>query len=159
MKVKKTAIAITMALLAIACIGVEYYTVSMFFKARQAESWPTADGVVENSEVVQLAGGELRFEAQVTYGYSVDGKPCQSDVVRLRGTIREDRSEAQEIASRYPGEAKVKVYHNPDDSSDAVLEPGVDFVNYLIIVTPILFGALFAFTAHAVWQDRNEVTA
>lgn len=152
---KKVLMAIAMLLLSLASIVVEFFTVGMFLKAQAAKSWPQADGTITTSEVVRLETGKIRYEADVQYEYKVDQGQYAGDVVRLRGNTTDTKKDAEKIAKKYPVGTPVKVFYNEDDANDALLEPGADIVNYIIMISPLFFAGLFGLGAYGSWTDRN----
>jgi len=123
----------------IAAICVEVYTVRMFLKAKEVENWPTTPGTITRSELTSQFHGSTTHEAQIEYEYQVGEKNYKSNQVRTRGTATKYRSDVAPLVEKFPVGQEVPVYYNPGDPSDAYLETGVDFVNYIIIVSPLLF--------------------
>lgn len=55
------------------------------------------------------------------------------------------KEDAEEVASKYPVDAKVKVYYNPAKFDEAILDPGVQgvhifmlFIGFLIFTAPLI---------------------
>jgi hypothetical protein len=153
---KKVLLAIAMLFLTLASIVVEFFTVGMFMKAQAAKSWPKAAGTVTKSVVMRKESGKIQYVADVQYEYTVDDKKYQNDVVRVRGNSTDSKSTAEKIVSKYPVESKIDVYYDKSDSSDALLEPGADFVNYIIMISPLFFAGLFGLGAYGSWNDRTS---
>jgi Protein of unknown function (DUF3592) len=123
----------------IAAISVEFFTVGMFLKAKHVEKWPTSKGVILHSELSSQFHGSTTYEARIDYEYSVGDKKYISSQVRTRGTSTKHRSDVAPLVDKFPVGREVLVYYNPADPTEAYLETGVDFVNYIIIVSPLLF--------------------
>lgn len=123
----------------VVCICVEVATVQLFLKAKEVESWPTTQGTIVRSEMAVMLDN---YKVHIEYVYQVDGKSYRSPEVRTRGTAGKHRSDVAPLILKYPVGQEVQVYYNPANPSDAYLEPGVDVVNYIIIVSPVLFGLL-----------------
>ena len=153
---KKVLIAFSMLFLSVAAVGVEFLTVGMFFKAQAAKSWPQAPGTITKSEVVRKDMAKIKYLADVQYTYTVDDKKYDGDVVRLRGNTKDSKGAAGKIVNKYPVEAEVEVFYDEDDPSDAMLEPGADFVSYVIMISPLVFAAIFGFAAYGTWADRKS---
>jgi hypothetical protein len=153
---KKVLLAIAMLFLTLASIVVEFFTVGMFMKAQAAKSWPKAAGTVTKSVVMRKESGKIQYVADVQYEYTVDDKKYQNDVVRVRGNSTDSKSTVEKIVSKYPVESKIDVYYDKSDSSDALLEPGADFVNYIIMISPLFFAGLFGLGAYGSWNDRTS---
>jgi hypothetical protein len=131
------------ALLGAACLAVEYWTVGLFLKAKAIESWPTTTGVILSSELTsQFRGTSTTHEAHIEYEYHVSEQTYKSQQVRKRGTSTQHQSDVAPLMEKFPVGKQVPVHYNPADPSEAYLQTGVDFVNYIIIVSPLGFALL-----------------
>jgi hypothetical protein len=96
-------------------------------RSKTAQSWPTASGIVLNSDVQVHVdydsdhGSSTTYEPVVTYQYSIMGQNYTATRIAF-GANRFGRKKAYEIASKYPAGAQVIVHYNPDKVSDATLE-------------------------------------
>lgn len=110
--------------------------------AAASRNWPAVQGRVVSSEVVvasQTSGGGTRrtsYRALIKYSYQVGTARFESVRVSFMGwgssagtMQRSDKSAARSDANRYPRGAEVKVFYNPQDPSEAVLEPGASHHN------------------------------
>lgn len=138
----------------IAAIAVEVFTVSIFIKAKEVENWPRTNGRILRSELTSKFHGSTTYEAQIEYEYWVGEKQYTSKQVRTRGTSTKHRSDVAALVEKFPVGRQVTVYYNPEDPSDAYLEVGVDFVNYIIIVSPLIFA--FGAGAYLVKSFRRK---
>ncbi len=59
--------------------------------------------------------------------------------MRVRGTTNKHRFDAESVVQRYPAGAAVTVFYNPTNPAESYLEAGADWVNYLLIVSPLVF--------------------
>ena len=134
---------LTCLLFCLACIAVEFYTVGLFRKSLQIESWPTTVGIVRRSEVKPRELGQIWHTATIEYDYSINEKPYRSSNIRPRGTSSKDVTGAVTVVNRFPVNANVDVFYNVNNPAESFLIPGVDQVDYLIIVLPLLLGLLF----------------
>ena len=119
-------------------------------KAHHSPGWPSVTGRIVSSEVAvasQSEHGQQRtaFRAVITYAYQVDGNDFQDVRVAFggygnsAGTIASyDESAARADADRFPPSAPVKVYYNPRNSGDAVLEPGASHMNRSGLIASIV---------------------
>ena len=114
-------------------------------KARQSESWPATEGEIAHSATLYqtnttaTSNGVATYKADIAYRYKVDGANYSSSKVALLD-LASNSARAQSIVQRYPDKAKVQVYYNPADPSEAILEPGsVGGINFLYF-----FGGIFA---------------
>jgi hypothetical protein len=104
--------------------------------ARATSSWPTVEGVVTSSEVrmKEDSSGDARYVPEITYRYTVDGVKRSSDRIAYASRRISSRSDAREIADRYPVGEQVRVHYDPDDPYTAVLEPGASSGAYIAAV-------------------------
>ena len=143
---------IVIAILAcVACLAVEVMTVGMFLKAKAIEGWPTTNGVILSSELTsQFRGTSTSYEARIEYEYRVGEQPYKSNKVRTRGAAGQHHSDLAPLVEKFAAGRQIPVHYNPADPSEAYLETGVDFVNYIIIISPLFF----AFVAAAYIVER-----
>jgi hypothetical protein len=94
---------------------------------RATRHWLPADGKVITSRVASrktrehgASNSDLSNTPFVEYEYQVDGKKYRSNRIMIAGGISE--VELEYVLGRYPLGAKVVVYYNPADPSQAVLE-------------------------------------
>jgi hypothetical protein len=105
----------------------------LLIKSAQSASWPSAEGVVKTAEMGRHTGDKsTTYSAEVTYEYTVDGKPFTGNKIRMVQVNNSDSSYASEDLSNYAVGTKVKVYYSPSDSKDCVLEPGVHASSWLL---------------------------
>lgn len=123
----------------IGSVGTEFYTINLFRRAREIESWPTTKGIIQGSEVDASPSG---YTARITYSYKVEDKTFLSSEVRVKGTTSKYESDAKAFVKRFPLHAEVIVYYQKSDPTIAYLEAGVHFVDYVILVTPIVYGLI-----------------
>ena len=84
--------------------------------AKASSEWPTAKGVVVESEVTtHRSDGSTMYTANVLYEYKVDSKKYKADTVSFGGSYSSNSSSAHhEIVNRYPKNKKVEVFYDPD---------------------------------------------
>jgi len=108
------------------------------YSVNKTQSWPSVDGVIERSFVDKsISDGRTRYRAKIRYIYSVDDISYIGDRVKFGANL--NKSSAESIVKKYGIDRKVKVYFDPINPSDAVLEPGVS----LIVLGYPAFGVLF----------------
>lgn len=119
--------------------GVGFFVVgavTFFFGAWQgieafcSSSWPFVKGEVLSSTVETgrdnsaPRGGGASFKGEARYRYSVSGVSYHNDVVRIGQVSTGSSSRAKETARRHP-HGPAKIYYDPANPQNAVLEPGV----------------------------------
>ncbi len=122
----------------VAAVGVETYLINMFIKAWNAVNWPTTKGIIVKSELEKHLSIKTSYEAFIEYTYQIGEKQYKSKDVRARGSNAKYRSELTPLVEKFPAGKEVTVYYNPVNPSDALLEVGVDGIDQLVVVLPVL---------------------
>ena len=124
-------------------------------KAKDSTSWPSAPGVVTLSQVVRSVsededGKSYSYEPQINYAYTINNKNYVSNQVVFggmgsHGTV----NKAQLAADKYPLNARVRVFYNPNNANEAVLETvagsgakGTLFGGILLLVVGLVMAVL-----------------
>lgn len=95
-------------------------------KAQRAKSWPTADGIVLESQVKQeirhtSQGDRFYYEPHVLYEYEVQGKRIQGKRIHLNYAQGVSEKAAKKMVAQYPVGSRVPIYYNPSHPEEAVL--------------------------------------
>lgn len=97
-------------------------------KAKAAEAWPTAPGIIQNSGLQENRHydsedhhTEINYEPQVQYQYSVMGQTYNGDHLAFGKASYDFRTASKKIAP-YPQGAAVTVHYDPANPTNAVLE-------------------------------------
>jgi hypothetical protein len=87
--------------------------------------WPTTYGRIVSVQVIERGyGNETRWFPQITYQYSLQGHTVASTRLSPGPAISwRNRNEANRFLERYIIRSGVLVYYNPNNVTDAVLEP------------------------------------
>ena len=119
-------------------------------QADRSSSWPTVEGVVTESKVVQRIGRRNRKTnvPRITYRYSVDGTEHVATRLFFGSQFSESwtagakwTSDAQEYMARYPPGTLLQVHYDPDDAATSVVEAGVKPAIVLpVAVSIVMFG-------------------
>ena len=115
----------------------EYFTLGTYFEAQAAKSWPTTTGVIQRSSVQSNVVGKSKYSVDILYTYAVKGRNFESTTIRARGVSPKNPDDAETVVKKYPANAKVTVYYHPEEHSRSFLEVGPDFINYVIIISPL----------------------
>jgi hypothetical protein len=88
----------------------------------RAQEWPTADGMIESSQLLKNENGV--WIPEIWYSYWVDGTEFQSSIVNADSEMNVGFTDkfAREKVDRYPSGASVLVHYSPDDHQMAFLE-------------------------------------
>lgn len=124
--------------------------------AVNSANWQRTQGIVVLSEVRRTIGRNLWRESTsysypyVLYRYEARGKEYESTSIDLSDPDRVLLVE--KLVERYPAGKQIAVYFNPEDPSQAVLEPGGSWFDFLrfkmslpYLISAILFGTIFYF--------------
>jgi len=104
------------------------YGSNTLYTAFSSLSWPSADGKILTSQA-RSAGNTHRN--LLWYEYQVDGLRHLSGDYHVGGNSTPFRDKAIQVAKRYPVGRLVKVFYNPSDPSESVLEPGPWYGNFI----------------------------
>lgn len=96
------------------------------WRSYAVRSWPTVEGIVTRSELVQTRkSGDRAWQPQVEVRYAVDGTERTTDAIWAAGDRSfRDQGKAREVLARYEVGAAARVSYDPDDPTDAILQPG-----------------------------------
>lgn len=140
---------IILPLVMVAGLFVMGYGIRTIFYARATRKWPTVEGIVLGSGIVRSMSSsssrnstitnQYTYKAEIAYEYEVDGQRYVSNRVHLLDIATSNPGRAQLIQSRYKEGRPVRVYYQPDNPEQALLEPGGSSGAWL----PILVGAGF----------------
>lgn len=96
-------------------------------KAEASSVWPATQGKVTGSTIEEHTSYDedhhqrTTFRAVIHYTYSVMGTPYESNKIDFGAAAAGSYKSAQEMMARYPVDATVPVYYNPNDPKEAVL--------------------------------------
>lgn len=93
-------------------------------RRRKQTSGSVLESGVEALTVPDDSTGHAGFVARVSYTYQVAGREFRSQRWSPRVPVDASEAAARQRIHRYPPGALVRVYYNPDDPADAVLETG-----------------------------------
>ncbi|MGC1780247.1 MAG: DUF3592 domain-containing protein [Xanthobacteraceae bacterium] len=91
-------------------------------RADASKKWPSASGTITSSALERLPDRKWRYRAALQYRYRAGGKDYQSSRVFWGGNEGREKHMAS-VVETYPAGAKVRVFYNPNDPAEAVLDP------------------------------------
>ncbi|MFN8412906.1 MAG: DUF3592 domain-containing protein [Anaerolineales bacterium] len=118
-------------LIAVICSGILFNVLLIVFivlpyrKASQARNWLQTTGTVETSEIVHRSdsdGGTSPYP-HVVYTYQANGQSLKNDRIQPGGDV--GGMVAYKTQKKYLVGARVPVYYNPQNPSEALLERSV----------------------------------
>ena len=119
-------------------------------QAVRSSSWPTVEGMVTESTVVQWTGRRSRktYVPQITYRYSVDGMEhvgtrlyFGSQYPEAWTTGAKWTTDTREYIARYPPGTLLRVHYDPEDAATSVIEVGLKSA----IVLPVAVSTFMMF--------------
>jgi hypothetical protein len=122
-------------------LALTFLGVTKFKKATDAKSWPVTTGLVTGSEVA----GAIKYYPSITYTYSVDSVAYNSNIISNINFNTKNRSVVEEVLKKYPVGSKIEVYYNGSEPSEALLEPGINTGNILLLAFGIIVLAIPVF--------------
>ena len=128
-----------------ASISIFVYALVVFAMAWNSSDWPAASGEVLSSRIIS-SGKSGKPEVEYTYavnGRKYDGSHILIGPGPMGGGI--GIASPREYIDKYPKGAQIEVYYDPEDPKRSVLEPGVNRVITLILLTGIFFLILGTF--------------
>jgi hypothetical protein len=131
----------------------------------RAESYPTVEGEITRSEITTHRDSEGRttFGADLAFTYRVDGVAHTSDTYRYGEMSSSDSSHAAGIVQAHPVGGRVRVFYNPHDPADAILNPGIAGQDLMLglFLTPfnVVMLGLWSWLAGAVWRGITRPPA
>lgn len=129
---------------AVVLLGVSLWHLRFGLASR---SWPSAEGVIESSEMkkVRKHDNGTAWQPKVKYRYQVDGRDYVGGNIAYHMQGQNSYGASSGTLSLYPSGAVTTVYYDPGKPSRSVLEPGISVNNYILLVLSI------ALTAAGAW--------
>ena len=102
------------------------YMARVYSQAEAVRQWPTAQGEILKTWVsVRSDSEDDEYVPEVRYRYTVEGQTYTGDRLRAAPVSAGSRNGAERMLAAYPQGAVVRVYYNPQNPAESVLEPGV----------------------------------
>ena len=106
--------------------------------AAETNRWPVTNGTIISSDVA----GVMKYYPFVSYTYTVDSVVYTSDRISNMNFNTKNRSVVEEVLKKYPLGSEIKVYYSNADPSLALLEPGINTGNILLLGFGIILLAI-----------------
>jgi len=107
---------------------------SKFIKATDTKEWPVTKGIITRSEVA----GIMKYYPSITYSYIIDSVTFNSTSISNMNFNTKNRRVAEEFINKYPLGSEIMVHYNRSNPSEALLEPGINSGNILLLCFGIL---------------------
>ena len=142
-----------LVIMAIIGLALTFLSITKIKKATEAKSWPVTTGTVTSSE---LKGG-TKYYPSVTYTYTVDSVVYNSNSISNINFSTKNRSVVEEFLKKYSLGSEIKVFYNDSEPSDALLEPGINTGNIVLLAFGIGLLAIFIFSVIFFKLDLKKV--
>ena len=123
----------------------------------KSRSWYGTEGKIVHSEIRKISRSETgaiidQYRTTIKYRYRVKDAEYESGNISfgdlawyLLGRGLKSQNSAKKIVRKYPPEKSVKVFYNPGNPKQAVLETGIiNFYFLVIFLTVIVMGAFLS---------------
>lgn len=128
-------------------------------KAIQTLGWPHTSGIVISNEVKKIPSskGPSKYSPVIEYSFKLDSVEYTSNRYSSTGA-RGDSEWANDVVKEYWVNSAIKVFYNPRNPKESVIDPGLQSDNYwMTILSSFFFGVvLFAFIKQ-LKQRRNPI--
>lgn len=112
-----------------------YFLLQIFLKAKASQTWPSVPGVITKAEVADKFG---RFQADVSYTYTVDGRNLVGSRIRASDGEFNVRDGAVQALQGLAKGQQVNVYYDPSNPGYSLIQPGAGFQEYALLVVPFV---------------------
>jgi len=117
-------------------IGLIFRSIYIYNKEKQVFSWNETNGIIIHSEVIKdYSFDPPDYYSIVKYEYIIQNKKFYSEKI----AINNPTGSPEEIVEKYPKGKKVKVYVNPKNSNESVLEKCVKTTDFIISLSLGIF--------------------
>lgn len=136
-------------------------------KAVLAQSYPETRGEVVHSELERHSGEDgYTYGADIHFTYEVEGQRFTNEEYAYGAWNNSDSSGARKMLRKYPVGKTVRVYYNPSDPSDAVLERGVQGMHafmlmfmapFNVVMLGLWYGAVVMVWTKLFGKDKDKI--
>lgn len=123
----------------------------------RSQRWvPVEAKVVESrlTEVRQIRSTNMAYRPAVVYRYEVAGRGHEAQQVAFGAMATPDRAAVEsDLATRFAVGASLQVWVNPADPTEAVIEPGVQFMAGVRVTLGLVLLAIGLWQLVALWRD------
>jgi len=132
-----------------------------FQTSQISTKWPVAAGVIEEAQLVESTSTRSRSKAwtlKLRYLYTIEGKEYAGSAIHL-GSFPSygDEIKALEAKRKYLVGNETPVYYNPEDLSEAVLEPGAGAAGESMGLSAFLLGIVLLLGGTAMFQGISRL--
>ena len=137
----------------------------------QSENWDKGTAMITSSEIEKkesrsnddqgFTQTSTSFCVRVKYSYNVEGSNYEGNSVGFGTMSHNEISDAQKELKSYPIGKTIDVYYDPENPSDSVLNKGVFWPMYIVIVVMVimLIGSIWASFALTKYLKKRTAEA
>ncbi|MGA2677811.1 MAG: DUF3592 domain-containing protein [Sedimentisphaerales bacterium] len=134
-----------------------YFGCRDILRANQSRTWPTAQGVIQNSSIYR--GSKGAYWAKVMYDFTVNATAFNGNRVAFGDYGSSILSHAQGVVNRYPKGKAVIVYYDPKNPQACLLEPGVKVQTWFLPGFGLVFLAISGLIAFFIQKGLRNLAA
>ena len=137
---------------------VALFALAMHRQASLARKWPVVSGTIKLSDIEQYRGarkdgpslrGQVMYQRKVSYTYKYNNISYTNVHASLASSVASNSSWlVRKSTTGYENGATVKVWVNPDNPSQATLEPRAGFVWVLWLTAVAIWGVAYYAAVH-----------
>jgi hypothetical protein len=138
-------------------LNVIFLAILFFMRRRMAavSQWPSTMGTVNASHLERRSsseGGYTNYPV-VQYAYQVSGQAYQG--TKIAPGMEVGGTGAGKVVARYPAGARVMVFYNPENPSDAVLETKAP-AQWILWLILIIFDIVLCGVIPIIWWSMSQ---
>ena len=127
--------------------GFVLFSIKKYIFGRASSKWPTVSAIVISSRVEsKYAGNGLTFHSpEIEYRYTVNNHVYTNNKFTYMGTFGLTNKYASAYAKKHYEGSQLNIYYNPKSPNEAVIIPGVHWVQYasMAFLTIMFFSIAF----------------
>lgn len=113
----------------------------LILNAYKSKSWPTVNGIIVSSEIEQksvMDSHRKQYRLKIFYYYYVNNEKYESERISFSEKSYPTKIKAQEQLDKYTKNSNIKVFYNPQNPTQSVIEPGWDWQNWGSIIIGVI---------------------
>ncbi len=132
-----------------------YYSLTNFHKAYETRDWKVANGTIIKSylrEEIKRRDREYykTYKADIVYSYVVNGQKLKNDEISYLFHKEYSKYKLSLVIDKYPKGSMVKVYYNPENIKESLLDKSLKIGHYLMFIFGLL--ATFVFFKFKIYM-------
>ena len=125
----------------------------IFLEAEASASWPSVVGTITKAQIGETEVG--RYFADVAYSYRVRDREFTGSRIRTSDGEYSVRDGAAQAIRGISVGKQIPVHYNPANPPQSVLQTGVGFQEYAILLAPVGMLILGVWLFRLLWRTRK----